>query len=109
MSTDTSTMSARVAELANLIKSLKASAQPFQTELQEMLGLKQQLNPNSASSSSGGAKLVLKTPKGTKDHGPSATLLRQKIFDSLGEIFRKHGGMTIDTPVFELKDILSGK
>jgi hypothetical protein len=109
MSTDTSTMSARVAELGTLIKSLKASSQSFQSELQEMLSLKQQLNPNSASSSTGVAKLTLKTPKGTKDQGPSATLLRQKIFDSLAEIFKKHGGMSIDTPVFELKEILSGK
>lgn len=35
--------------------------------------------------------------------------LRQHIFSTITEIFDKHGGVTIDTPVFELKEILSGK
>jgi histidyl-tRNA synthetase len=104
--TDTPSINARIAELGTLIKSLKASSSPFDAELKEMLALKSQLAPASSSS---GPKLQLKTPKGTKDHGPAATLLRQGIFDSLSAIFKKHGGMTIDTPVFELRDILAGK
>jgi hypothetical protein len=36
-------------------------------------------------------------------------LLRQKIFRTITEVFELHGGVTIDTPVFELKEILSGK
>lgn len=35
--------------------------------------------------------------------------LRQSIFRKITEVFELHGGVTIDTPVFELKEILSGK
>ncbi|KAK3937474.1 cytoplasmic and mitochondrial histidine tRNA synthetase [Diplogelasinospora grovesii] len=57
----------------------------------------------------GGGKTALKIPKGTRDwFGPEA-LLRDKIFSTLGDIFSRHGAVPLDTPVFELKDILSGK
>jgi len=36
-------------------------------------------------------------------------LLRKQIFNTLENIFVKHGASTIDTPVFELKEILAGK
>jgi len=36
-------------------------------------------------------------------------LIRQKIFRTITEVFELHGGVTIDTPVFELREILSGK
>ena len=36
-------------------------------------------------------------------------LLRQSIFRKITDVFESHGGVTIDTPVFELKEILSGK
>lgn len=36
-------------------------------------------------------------------------LLRQTIFRKITKVFEGHGGVTIDTPVFELKEILSGK
>lgn len=51
----------------------------------------------------------LKTPKGTKDWADKDMLLREKIFDSLLSLFKRHGGVTIDTPVFELREILTGK
>lgn len=35
--------------------------------------------------------------------------LRKKLFGVITDVFEKHGGVTIDTPVFELKEILSGK
>ena len=35
--------------------------------------------------------------------------LRQHIFRTITDVFDRHGGVTIDTPVFELKEILSGK
>lgn len=47
--------------------------------------------------------------QGTKDHVPSEMLLRNSIFESITNVFKLHGGVTIDTPVFELKEILSGK
>ena len=36
-------------------------------------------------------------------------IIRDKIFSTITEVFKRHGGVTIDTPVFELKEILSGK
>jgi histidyl-tRNA synthetase len=36
-------------------------------------------------------------------------LIRNHIFKTITEVFELHGAVTIDTPVFELKEILSGK
>lgn len=36
-------------------------------------------------------------------------VIRDKIFSTITQVFKRHGGVTIDTPVFELKEILSGK
>ncbi|EGG03722.1 uncharacterized protein MELLADRAFT_37940 [Melampsora larici-populina 98AG31] len=54
-------------------------------------------------------KFQLKVPKGTKDHHPKDMILREKIFQTITKVFKLHGAITIDTPVFELKEILSGK
>ena len=54
-------------------------------------------------------QVSLKTPKGTKDWADSDMVIRDAIFDTLSKLFKKHGGVTIDTPVFELRDILAGK
>ena len=35
--------------------------------------------------------------------------LRNKIFSTIVSTYEKHGAVTIDTPVFELKEILAGK
>ncbi|KAK5124210.1 Cytoplasmic and mitochondrial histidine tRNA synthetase [Meristemomyces frigidus] len=51
----------------------------------------------------------LKVPKGTKDWEGKDMVIRDKIFGSITEVFKRHGAVTIDTPVFELKEILSGK
>jgi histidyl-tRNA synthetase len=34
---------------------------------------------------------------------------RDRIFESIISVFKRHGGTALDTPVFELKDILAGK
>ncbi|PWN23998.1 histidyl-tRNA synthetase [Microstroma glucosiphilum] len=54
-------------------------------------------------------KYTLKTPKGTRDWDPLSMSLRSHIFKVIEAVFKTHGGVTIDTPVFELKEILSGK
>ena len=51
----------------------------------------------------------LKTPKGTKDWEGKDMVLRDRIFNTITVVFKRHGGVTIDTPVFELRPILSGK
>lgn len=54
-------------------------------------------------------KFTLKTPKGTRDYSPQQMALRQSVLDKIIEVFRRHGAETIDTPVFELKEVLTGK
>lgn len=54
-------------------------------------------------------KFELKTPKGTKDWQGTDVVIRDQIFDAITSTFKKHGAVTIDTPVFELKEILAGK
>jgi histidyl-tRNA synthetase len=52
---------------------------------------------------------TLKTPKGTKDWCGSDALLRDRIFTTIADVFKRHGGTALDTPVFELREILAGK
>ncbi|CCD22289.1 histidine--tRNA ligase NDAI_0A01310 [Naumovozyma dairenensis CBS 421] len=54
-------------------------------------------------------QVSLKTPKGTKDWSDSDMVIREAIFTTLSSLFKRHGGVTIDTPVFELREILAGK
>ncbi|EGS19154.1 histidyl-tRNA synthetase-like protein [Thermochaetoides thermophila DSM 1495] len=48
-------------------------------------------------------KFEIKTPKGTRDWSGEDMVLREKIFKTITDVFKRHGGVTIDTPVFELK------
>ena len=50
----------------------------------------------------------LKTPKGTRDWSGPDVLLRDRIFSTITTVFRAHGAIQLDTPVFELKDVLAG-
>jgi len=54
-------------------------------------------------------KFNLKVPKGTRDWDGKDMVIRDKIFQNIVTVFKRHGAQTIDTPVFELKEILSGK
>lgn len=64
-------------------------------------------------------KFTLKTPKGTKDYSPQGfsssvemtveMAMREKMFYTIRTVFKRHGAVTIDTPVFERKEILAGK
>jgi histidyl-tRNA synthetase len=52
---------------------------------------------------------ILKTPKGTKDFNQDDMILREHILFIITTIFKKYGGIAIDTPVFELKENLTDK
>ncbi|ODQ65930.1 histidyl-tRNA synthetase [Nadsonia fulvescens var. elongata DSM 6958] len=54
-------------------------------------------------------QFTLKTPKGTKDWSDKDMVIREAIFETISKVFKRHGGVTIDTPVFERREILSGK
>ena len=51
----------------------------------------------------------LKVPKGTKDWAGADIALREYVFSTIIDIFKRHGAQQLDTPVFELKEILAGK
>ncbi|KAF5092291.1 hypothetical protein D0Z03_002936 [Geotrichum reessii] len=67
------------------------------------------LKVKKASKKAATQQFTLKTPKGTKDWADKDMVLRNAIFDTITKVFKRHGGVTIDTPVFELREILSGK
>ncbi|XP_031980553.1 histidine--tRNA ligase, cytoplasmic-like isoform X3 [Corvus moneduloides] len=52
---------------------------------------------------------VLKTPKGTRDHPPAQTALRDRLLSAVVSCFKRHGAAAIDTPVLELRETLMGK
>lgn len=54
-------------------------------------------------------KSSVKVPKGTRDWVGADIKIRDRIFTAASDAFTRHGGVALDTPVFELKNILSGK
>lgn len=58
---------------------------------------------------SGGQQRKPKIPKGTRDYLPEQMMIRQQAFSIIRRVFQSHGAVEIDTPVFELKDTLTGK
>ncbi|KAI0275238.1 hypothetical protein BC834DRAFT_921322 [Gloeopeniophorella convolvens] len=54
-------------------------------------------------------RILLKTPKGTRDYGPGEMFCREHIERTVKECFVLYGGAQLDTPVFERKEILAGK
>ncbi|KAF7303734.1 Histidyl-tRNA synthetase [Mycena indigotica] len=79
-------------------------------ELQKSLA--QSKAATNASGDDGGKKrerLLLKTAKGTRDFGPAEMACRESIERTVKDCFKSFGGSCLDTPVFERKDILTGK
>eukprot|EP00178_Gracilaria_changii_P025493 TRINITY_DN78532_c0_g1_i1.p1 TRINITY_DN78532_c0_g1~~TRINITY_DN78532_c0_g1_i1.p1 ORF type:complete len:475 (+),score=89.99 TRINITY_DN78532_c0_g1_i1:2325-3749(+) len=54
-------------------------------------------------------KVSAKPPKGTRDIPPEAMAVREQAFTKIKAVFRNHGAVSIDTPVFELRDVLQNK
>ncbi|GIL94796.1 hypothetical protein Vretimale_943 [Volvox reticuliferus] len=50
-----------------------------------------------------------KIPKGTRDFLPEQMAIREKAFAVITSVFKRHGAVSIDTPVFELRETLMGK
>lgn len=66
-------------------------------------------NNNTTSSVLAGGKRVVKVPKGARDFNPFEMSIRQKALDIIVECYRRHGAVTISTPVFELRTTLLGQ
>ncbi|KAI9227899.1 MAG: histidyl-tRNA synthetase [Piptocephalis tieghemiana] len=95
------------------LKEAKADKAEVDAEVKSLLELKKKLAELSGETegkkSGGKGKLTLKTPKGTKDYTDKEMAIREHVFSTITNVFKRHGAVTIDTPVFELKEILSGK
>ena len=101
--------------LAKLTDSLSEQLKLLKTE---KVGLNKQLpdnfnlkpaEPEKPKKAKKGGKISLKNPKGTRDYGPSEMAVREDIFNKIISVFKKHVAETLDTPIFELKDILTNK
>ena len=47
--------------------------------------------------------------QGTRDMLPEQMRIREQAFSAIRSVFKRHGAVEIDTPVFELKETLTGK
>ncbi|GMR44380.1 hypothetical protein PMAYCL1PPCAC_14575, partial [Pristionchus mayeri] len=45
---------------------------------------------------------------GTRDYGPKAMAVRKSVLKIMTDAFERYGAETIETPVFELRDVLTG-
>lgn len=100
---------ARVAAQLDKLRTLNtenAPATAVKPEVDELVKLSDELAELSMKK---GGKITLKTPKGTRDWEPLSMALRKHVFATIERIFNTHGAVTIDTPVFERKEILAGK
>ncbi|XP_075252916.1 histidine--tRNA ligase, cytoplasmic-like isoform X2 [Convolutriloba macropyga] len=89
-----------------LIKmSTRSKSIQIDDEVAKLLALKAQLGPQEKH----GKKTILKYPKGTRDIEPHQMVVREKVMGKIIDVFKKHGAESIDTPVFELKEVLTGK
>jgi len=50
-----------------------------------------------------------KVPKGCRDFYPDQMAIREVVFNTITSVFKRHGAVSIDTPVFELRETLTGK
>lgn len=57
----------------------------------------------------GGKRKAPKIPKGARDFLPEQMRIREQAFGVIRRVFKRHGAVEIDTPVFELKEVLTGK
>ncbi|XP_011339920.1 histidine--tRNA ligase, cytoplasmic isoform X2 [Ooceraea biroi] len=92
-------------ELVRRLKAAKAENTQIADEVAKLLDLKAKLGEENGCPH----KLILKTPKGTRDYNPEQMALRLGVLEKIIAVFKRHGAETIDTPVFELKDVLTGK
>jgi len=101
----------KIKEQGDIVRKLKADKvgkDQIDEQVAKLKALKLELGADNVNSASSG-KLILKTAKGTRDYEPRQMAVREKVFNKIVSTFKRHGAETIDTPVFELKEVLTGK
>lgn len=100
----------QIKQQGDVVRQLKVAKEPkdrIDVEVAKLLALKAKLGEGNGPVAP--QKFVLKTAKGTRDYNPQQMALRLGVLEKIVQVFKKHGAETIDTPVFELKDVLTGK
>ena len=85
------------------LQSMRKKLDPFSDRLSRELDSLQQLVQSNAK------MRKPKVAKGARDFLPDQMAIRQQAFRTISEVFELHGAVAIDTPVFELKETLTGK
>merc|ERR1719189_3112305 len=93
-------------DVVRKLKEQKAEKSMITDQVEKLKALKLELGDEPAKSS---GKLVLKTAKGARDFQPEQMAIREKVLNKIINVFKRHDAETIDTPVFELKEVLTGK
>jgi len=96
-------------DVVRKLKAEKASKDQIDEEVKKLKALKLELGDEGGAATEKGGKVILKTAKGTRDYNPGQMAIREKVFTKIVDIFKLHGAETIETPVFELKEVLTGK
>merc|ERR1712186_147455 len=92
-------------DVVRKLKEEKADKAKINEEVEKLKALKLEMGD----ATSTGGKLILKTAKGTRDYQPHMMAVREKVLEKVIKVFKRHGAETIDTPIFELKEVLTGK
>merc|ERR1712223_847338 len=85
-------------DIVRKLKAEKAEKNLIDEQVEILKALKLQQSDDNAASS---GKLVLKTAKGTRDFQPEQMAVREYVLKKIVKVFKVHGAVTIDTPVFE--------
>ena len=101
----TSVLRTNISASSNSIQDLANLLNPFNNSESSLAALCSALLEKLNS----GGKRRPKVAKGTRDYGPEQMRIRQEVFSCIRKVFKRHGGVEIDTPVFELKEVLTGK
>ncbi|KAI3914651.1 hypothetical protein MKW92_006724 [Papaver armeniacum] len=84
------------------VSGLSLFFEPKDAEIHTFLKKVRELVESNGSSS-------LKCPKGTQDFAKEKMAIRERVFKIIEGVFKRHGAMALDTPVFELRETLMGK
>ena len=80
----------------DLLDPLKPSLEPLLSSVRSIMEANQ-------------ARRRPKVAKGARDLMPAQMMVRQSAIAALTGVFTRHGAVAIDTPVFELRETLTGK
>eukprot|EP00252_Welwitschia_mirabilis_P026656 TRINITY_DN8803_c0_g1_i2.p1 TRINITY_DN8803_c0_g1~~TRINITY_DN8803_c0_g1_i2.p1 ORF type:complete len:988 (-),score=194.47 TRINITY_DN8803_c0_g1_i2:301-3126(-) len=89
--------------LDECVGSLCSFFDPKSPQLQAMIDVIKSLLESNES------RRLPKIPKGTRDFKPEQMAIRERAFSIIVGVFKRHGAVALDTPVFELRETLMGK